>query len=138
MLRYLILVTENLIVTAITVGMLFAFINELGNRTGKYILLGGSLLGIAGAAAMAVIKNTTAKIHTGMWNLRVFAVAGSNANVFGTCADRDLPERRFNICAFYSHYSLSPCVFTFPVSPQENSNRTKITFRISVTLYFMY
>ncbi len=72
MLRYLILVTENLIVTAITVGMLFAFINELRNKTGKRILLGGALLGIAGAIAMAVIKNTTAKIHTGMWNLRIF------------------------------------------------------------------
>ena len=82
MLRYLILVTENLIVTAITVGMLFAFINELGNRTGKTILLGGSLLGIAGAAAMAVIKNTTAKIHTGMWNLRVFAVFTAGVILF--------------------------------------------------------
>ena len=74
MLRYLILVTENLIVTAVTVGMLFAFIGRLGNRTGKRILLIGSLLGIAAAVAMSIVKNTTSKIHTGMWNLRIFIV----------------------------------------------------------------
>ncbi len=74
MLRYLILVTENLIVTAVIVGMLYAYTGRLGCKAGKRILWAGTLLGFLSAVAFAIVKNNTNKIHTGMWNLWIFSI----------------------------------------------------------------
>ena len=73
MLRYLILVVKALIVTAVTAGMLYAYVGKLGNKTGKRILLGGTLAGFLASVAFAIVKNNTNKIHTGMWNLWIFS-----------------------------------------------------------------
>ncbi len=74
MLRYLILVIQNLFVTAVTTGMLFAYVGSQGSRGAKRVLTGGALFGIAAAVVMAVVKNTTSKIHTGYWNFYTFTV----------------------------------------------------------------
>ena len=79
MLNYLITVTENTAVTAILTGLLYAFVFYSCKKEGRRILTGGVVLGIAAAAVMAILKNTTKIIDnsggTGMWNVRIFSVS---------------------------------------------------------------
>lgn len=81
MLRYLILVVEALIVTAVTSGMLYAYVGKIGNKTGKRVLQVGTAVGFLSAVAFAIVKNNTNKIHTGMWNLWIFL--GMSISVLG-------------------------------------------------------
>ena len=77
MLNYLITVTEGIAVTAILIGLLYAYIPAVLGR--KRALTVGVIVGFAGAAAVAVLKNTTKMIDksggTGMWNVRIFALS---------------------------------------------------------------
>ena len=45
-------------------------------KTGKTILLFGTLLGVLGAGVMAYLKNATKLIDTSLWNMRNFIAAG--------------------------------------------------------------
>ncbi len=72
MLRYLIMVTESLLTTGILVGLLYAYIPMICEKRGRNILWGGLILGAVAAIVMAIMKNTTSKVVTGLWNLRIF------------------------------------------------------------------
>ena len=75
MLRYLIMVTESLLTTGILVGLLYAYIPMICEKRGRNILWGGLILGAVAAIVMAIMKNTTSKVVTGLWNLRIFTVS---------------------------------------------------------------
>ena len=75
MLRYLIMVTESLLTTGILVGLLYAYIPMICGKRGRNILLIGLILGAVAAIVMSVMKNTTSKVVTGLWNLRIFTVS---------------------------------------------------------------
>lgn len=79
MLNYFITITEGVTITAILIGLLYAYVpTALGGR-GKWMLTVGALAGLAAAVVVAVLKNTTKLIDssggTGMWNVRTFAVS---------------------------------------------------------------
>ena len=79
MLNYFITITEGLTITAILIGLLYAHIPSILGSRGKRMLTIGAVLGLAAAAVMAVLKNTTKLVDssggTGMWNVRTFAVS---------------------------------------------------------------
>lgn len=74
MIKYLISVTENLIVPGVLLGMLFACTRRHFNRRGVIMLTIGSVIGLIGAAVMSYLKNKTKLINTTDWNLRIFTV----------------------------------------------------------------
>ena len=121
MLRYLILVTENLIVTAITVGMLYGYVGRLGNKTGKIFLWAGTLLGFLASVAFAIAKNNTNKIHTGMWNLWIFSIMTAAVIAFMIFTIRGVQKKApagTGICAavitFTSIFYTFPDVLNYP------------------------
>ena len=74
MLSYIEKVTEDLLVTCILCGLLYVCSAQLWGKKGKTAQKAGILLGIAAAAAMAWVKNTTSLIATNTWNLYIFYV----------------------------------------------------------------
>lgn len=75
MLKYLIQTTEQLAIMAISVGIACGYIRLLCGEKAKRIVQCCIFPGIALAAVMSVLKNTTNKIDTGWWNLRIFALS---------------------------------------------------------------
>ena len=75
MLKYLIAGTENLIVTGVLVGMLFAYIFVKYAEQGRNYVTVGAVAGLGAAAVMAYMKNKTKLIDTGKWNIRIFSVS---------------------------------------------------------------
>lgn len=75
MLKYLIQTTEQLIIMALSAGLAFAYIRLLLGERARRILQVASLVGLCAAAVMSVMKNTTNKIDTGWWNLRIFGAS---------------------------------------------------------------
>ena len=69
------MVTESLLTAGILIGLLYAYIPMVCGRRGRNILLAGLLLGAVAAIVMSVMKNTTSKVVTGLWNLRIFSVS---------------------------------------------------------------
>ena len=69
------MVTESLLATGILVGLLYAYIPMLTGRNGRTILTVGVVLGALAAIVMSVMKNTTSKVVTGLWNLRIFTAS---------------------------------------------------------------
>ena len=75
MLKYFIMVTEQLLTTGILVGMLYAYIFLTYGRPGRKILTIGTVAGLAAALVMSIVKNNTRIVDTGMWNVRTFTVS---------------------------------------------------------------
>ena len=75
MLKYLIAVTEGLVVCAVLLGLLYAFITEVFGAKGRRALIVGSCAGFVGAVVMSILKNQTSLIHTNTWNVRIFTVS---------------------------------------------------------------
>ena len=75
MLKYLILVTKALSVPAVLLGMLYACVTEACGAAGRRILHIGTVTGFASAVLMAILKNKTKLINTGVWNRRIFTVS---------------------------------------------------------------
>lgn len=75
MLKYLVMVSEDLMVVAILTGLLYAWIERRYGREGRKIMNIGVIVGFAAAAVMSVMKNATSLVHTGIWNLRIFITA---------------------------------------------------------------
>ncbi|MBQ8975509.1 MAG: DUF2318 domain-containing protein [Oscillospiraceae bacterium] len=75
MLNYFITVTERLIIPATLAGLLYAWIFERVGIRGRRILHIGAAAGFVAAIAMAILKNKTSLIATGMWNVRIFTTS---------------------------------------------------------------
>lgn len=121
MLRYLILVVKALIITAITSGMLYAYVGRLGNKTGKRILLAGTIAGFLASVVFAIVKNNTNKIHTGMWNLWIFTIMSVSVIGFMIFTIKGIRQKvpvGVGICAalivFTSVFYTFPDVLNYP------------------------
>ena len=68
-LKYLVQVTEDLLLVAILSGFVFAFSKLMFEKRVRRIVLGGSLVGWLAAIVLAVLKNTTKLVDSGFWNL---------------------------------------------------------------------
>ena len=75
MLKYLIAVTEGLVVCAVLLGLLCAFMAEAFGAKGRRAPAAGACAGFAGAIIMSILKNRTNLIHTNTWNVRIFTVS---------------------------------------------------------------
>lgn len=72
MLKYIVTVTEDLLIPATLISLLYAFCGMVWNRRGRSFLFAGIGAGLAASAAMAIVKNTTKLIYTNQWNLWIF------------------------------------------------------------------
>lgn len=70
MLTYLIQMTEGLLLTAVLTGMLFAFAGTRWDKSGMRIVQAGFVSGWLAAVLLAVLKNYTKLVDSGLWNLR--------------------------------------------------------------------
>ena len=75
MLKYFVSVSEDLIVAAILTGLLYAWVETRFGKRGERFMNWGVIAGLAGAAVMSYMKNATNKVHTGIWNMRIFLTA---------------------------------------------------------------
>ncbi len=83
---YLVNVVDDLIVTALLVGLVFAFAREAVGRFGTRAVTGGVIVGAVASLAMAIVKQNTSLIATGDWNLVIFAASLVVALVALVCA----------------------------------------------------
>lgn len=74
MLKYLVQLTNDLLVPAIIIGMLSAYISTYFGKRGRIVLLSGISLSVIGSVVMAVLKNTTKLIKIDYWNLYSIAI----------------------------------------------------------------
>ena len=75
MLKYLVMVTQDLMTTCIMIGVLLAFCSMLYAARGRRIMAGGIVAGIIASCVMTYFKNNTRLISTGLWNVRTFALS---------------------------------------------------------------
>ena len=73
MLKYLIAVTQNLAVAALLCGLLYSLADHYYERFGQRSAGIGLIVGILSGAVMSYVKNTNSSLHTGVWNMRIFA-----------------------------------------------------------------
>jgi uncharacterized membrane protein len=67
---------EALLTAAVLTGACMGYAGKVYHKSGKTMLLIGTLLGIVSAVVMAYLKNATKLIDTSLWNLRNFVAAG--------------------------------------------------------------
>ena len=82
MLKYIVTVTEDLLIPATLISLLYAFCGMVWNRRGRIFLFAGIGTGLAASAAMAVVKNTTKLIYTNQWNLWIFIATAAVSGLF--------------------------------------------------------
>ena len=75
MLKYLIAVSQDLIVAAILSGLLYALVDRSYGSLGRKCMHIGLIVGAVAAAVMSYLKNATSLVHTGVWNMRIFITA---------------------------------------------------------------
>ena len=83
---YLTNVVEDLIVTALLVGVVFAYARSSHGGFGMRVVAGGVVAGLIASVAMAVVKQNTSLIATGSWNMGIFIVALAVALAALACA----------------------------------------------------
>ena len=97
MLKYLILVTENTVMPAILLGLLYAVIFAEFKQKGRRILSVGAGVGVLAAVVRAILKNTTKLIDntggTGMWDVRIFAVSTLALLLYYIFSNRKLRQK---------------------------------------------
>jgi uncharacterized membrane protein len=74
-LKYLILVVQNLLATGILLALLSALSSPGGAQKQKKWLRGGFMAGVAAALALAILKSTTVLINREYWSVGVLSVA---------------------------------------------------------------
>lgn len=82
MLKYLVQSTEQLLSMMLMVALIFAYLKVSCGDQGRIFRRAGFIAGIAFSAVMTVMKTTTNKIDTGMWNLRTYLVCIAMLLVF--------------------------------------------------------
>ena len=75
MLIYLVSVVEDLLVTAILAGVVLSYAREAWSRMGSRCVVAAIGLGLVASIVMAYMKQNTALISTGDWNLLIFSVS---------------------------------------------------------------
>ncbi len=75
MLTYFIQTTEQLVLVAVLLGLVYGYCTCAFENKSKRFMLVGSLLGIVLAGVMTYFKTFTSKVDTSMWNIRIFAVS---------------------------------------------------------------
>lgn len=75
MLKYLVQVTGQLLALMLMTGFIFSYIKLICGDKGKKFQYTAVTAGTLSALAMTFLKTTTAKIDTGKWNLRIYAVS---------------------------------------------------------------
>ncbi len=79
-------VVEDLIVTALLVGLVWAYARDSRGRFGMRVVVGGIFVGVVASIAMAIAKQNTALIATGSWNMGIFTCALAVALIALACA----------------------------------------------------
>ena len=69
---YLIYVIEDLVMTAVLAGAVYAYARSRWGDFGIKVAMGGIIVGLVASAVMAYLKQNTALIITGDWNLGIF------------------------------------------------------------------
>ena len=72
MLKYIITVTEDLLITVTLVTLLYALCAKAFGRRGAVTQWAGIGVGVAASLGMAILKNTTKLIKTNQWNQGIF------------------------------------------------------------------
>lgn len=80
-LQYLIQLTQDLFIPGIVAALMYSYIG-LANKKGKITLCIGAAAGVAAAAVMAYFKETTNKVDSEMWNIRIMCVTLAALLVF--------------------------------------------------------
>ena len=82
MLKYFVDTIEALLTAGLLTGLTAGFLKRAYGRRGSIPLLIAAGLGLLASAWMAYLKNTTRKIDTSLWNLRIFRVSLAALGVF--------------------------------------------------------
>ena len=93
MLKYFIAVSEDLMVIAILIGLLYAWVERRFGKDGLKFLNVGAVVGFLAAAVMSYLKNTTSLIHTGIWNMRIFITSTVMLIVFFVFSVKKLRQK---------------------------------------------
>ncbi len=88
MLKYMIQVVSDLLVTGILVGMLSAFIVMTDGEQGKKTVRTGFIIGIIVSVIMAIYKNVVYHVDSNIWNLRILIVSLIAAVLFFALSGR--------------------------------------------------
>ena len=75
MLIYFVNVVEDLLVTAILVGVVLSYAREAQGRLGTRCVTVGIVAGLVVSAVMAYMKQNTALVSTGDWNMFIFSAS---------------------------------------------------------------
>ena len=97
---YFVNVVEDLILTALLVGVVFAYARDSKGRFGERVVVGGIILGVLASIAMAIAKQNTSLIATGSWNMGIFIASLVVAVVALVCAILNLFARKGGESAF--------------------------------------
>ena len=81
-LKYFVETTEALLTAALLIGLMTGFAKRAYGKAGSIPVLALSLFGAGAAVVMAYLKNTTRKIDTSLWNLRIFMFSLSALGAF--------------------------------------------------------
>ena len=74
MLKYLVTVTEDLLMVTVLISLCWALCKMAYGHKGTRFVAAGVTVGFLAALAMCVAKNTTSKIATNQWNFYIFLV----------------------------------------------------------------
>ena len=72
---YLVNVVQDLLVTALLVGMVFSYARNVHGRFGVRVVVVGLIVSFIASVVMAFMKQNTAHIATGDWNMGIFSVS---------------------------------------------------------------
>ena len=105
MFTYLIYVIQDLIATGILVGLALSYARVVKGSFGIRVVTGGIVVALAASVVMAVLKQTTNMVDTGLWNMRIFVAAIVAMVVFLVLLIRPLAKSK-----------VGPTVFVFALS----------------------
>ncbi|MBQ9058226.1 MAG: DUF2318 domain-containing protein [Atopobiaceae bacterium] len=74
MLKYVISVSEDLLLCSVLMGMLYAFAHKNWDKRGQYSLIGATVLAWTVALVISILKKQTRLIDSGLWNLRFVGI----------------------------------------------------------------
>ncbi|MDO5300018.1 MAG: hypothetical protein Q4F18_11360, partial [Clostridia bacterium] len=72
MLKYIVTVTDDLLIVSVLLSLLLALSHMAYGRRGVIVQAIGICAGVAASAVMALVKNLTSKIATNQWNFYIF------------------------------------------------------------------